>query len=223
VAVRLLYPIFRQVTAWLGLLAATYNRKRGNPRAPSRGGRVTPPGQQTATVLGRPGGIRGAGSLTVPDLPIASDRHLRYDPAVAPGLGEATLDPAPASPNWRPAHPTRAAPVGAAAGRRELFVGLPANPWRTRRAGLPDRGQYRVVDSQASRHRSRAATGPAGINSCARKPEAFSPPTSSASTPCSCSGCMCCPWWNTRLVAFTSWELPRTQMVPGWPSTHEIF
>ena len=55
-------------------------------------------------------------------------------------------------------HPTRATPIGAATGRREPFLGLPTHPWRTRQAGLPDRGKYGVVDSQTSRHRSRPAT-----------------------------------------------------------------
>ena len=81
-----------------------------------------------------------------------------HNRAVAPGPGEATLDPAPTSPNRRPAHHlTGAAAVGAARGRRELALGLPAHPQRTRPARLPDRGKYRVVDSQASRHRSRAS------------------------------------------------------------------
>jgi hypothetical protein len=72
--------------------------------------------------------------------------------AVAPGLGEATLDSAPRPSKRRPAHGTRAASVGAAAGRRELLLGLSTHPWRTGRARLSDRGQYRVVDSQASWH-----------------------------------------------------------------------
>ena len=50
------------------------------------------------------------------------------------------------------------------------------------------------------------------------KPGAFSPPTSSASTPCCSSGCMCCSWWNTRPVGSTFWESPPTRVVPGWPS-----
>src|ERR1700709_2488892 len=52
---------------------------------------------------------------------------------------------------------TPAASVGAAAGRRELLLGLSTHPWRTGRARLSDRGQYRVVDSQASWHRSRSS------------------------------------------------------------------
>ena len=70
------------------------------------------------------------------------------------GVGEAALDPAPAPSKRRPAHPTRAAPVGPATGRRELLLRLPTHPRRTDRAWLPDCGKYRLVDSQASRHRS---------------------------------------------------------------------
>jgi len=69
--------------------------KRGNPRAPPRGRRVTPPGEQTANVLGGPGGVRGTDPIAVPSLPTASDRHPCHDLAVAPGPGETTLDPAP--------------------------------------------------------------------------------------------------------------------------------
>ena len=42
---RLLYLIFRQVIAWLGLLAQRTIEERGNPRAAPRGRRVTPPGE----------------------------------------------------------------------------------------------------------------------------------------------------------------------------------
>src|SRR3954451_4647729 len=38
--------------AWLGLLAQLTIQKCGDPCAPARGHRVTPPGKQTATVLG---------------------------------------------------------------------------------------------------------------------------------------------------------------------------
>ena len=37
-------------------------------------------------------------------------------------------------------------------------------------------------------------------------------------TPCCCSGRMCCSWWNTPPAAPTSWESPRNPAVPGWPS-----
>src|SRR5207248_3072536 len=60
-----------------------------------------------------------------------------HDPAVAPGLGVAALDAAPRpAPQHQPAHPTGAAPVGAADGRRVPLLGLAADPGRTRRARL---------------------------------------------------------------------------------------
>ena len=122
--------------AWLGLLAAAHNQRTRNPRASPRGRRVTPPGQQTPTVLGRPGRVYSRGPVTVPRLLTASHRHPRHDPALAPGVGEAALDPAPAPSKRRPPHGPRAAPVGAAAGRREPLLGLSTHPRRTRRAWL---------------------------------------------------------------------------------------
>ncbi|MDQ3904174.1 MAG: hypothetical protein M3300_01680 [Actinomycetota bacterium] len=74
---------------------------------------------------------------------------------MAPGLGEATLDPAPKSPHQRPAHNTRAAAVGAAAGHREFFLGLPANPWRTRWVG------YQIAASTVWSILQRAGIDPA--------------------------------------------------------------
>src|SRR2546421_1763839 len=94
--------------------------ERGNPRARARGRRITPPDAQTATVLG---GVCSTDTVTVPSWPIASDRHPGHHLAVAPGSGEAALDSAPRPSKRRPPHPTRAASVGAAAGRRELLLG----------------------------------------------------------------------------------------------------
>src|SRR2546421_4082258 len=81
-------------------------KERRNPRASPRGRRVTPPGEQTATVLGRPSGVRGTDPVAVARVSAASDRHPGHDPAVAPRPGEATLDSAPKSPKRRPAHRT---------------------------------------------------------------------------------------------------------------------
>ena len=98
--------------------------KRGNPRAPARGRRVTPPGAQTATVVGGPSGVRGVDPVAVPRWSAASTCHPRHDPALAPGVGEATLDSASRPPTRRPTYGTAAAPVGAATGCRELLVGV---------------------------------------------------------------------------------------------------
>jgi hypothetical protein len=75
---------------------------------------------------------------------MASDRHAGHDRAVAPGLGEATLEPAPAPPKRRPPHGPRASPVGGAPGRRELRWGLSAHSRRAVRAGLPNCGSTRL-------------------------------------------------------------------------------
>jgi hypothetical protein len=109
------------------------SEERGDPGAAARGRRVTPSGEQTASVLGRPSGVRGTGPVTVPGWPTASDRHPRHDLAVARGPGIATLDPAPPAPNRRPRHRPRTTPTDPATGRGELFLGIPTDPRRTRR------------------------------------------------------------------------------------------
>jgi hypothetical protein len=59
VAVRLLYLIFRQVMAWLGLLARSAQSTNAEIRAAPGGRPVTSPGAPTAPVLGRPGRVEG--------------------------------------------------------------------------------------------------------------------------------------------------------------------
>ena len=204
-AVRLLYLIFRHVMGTAGPQRTI--KECRDSRVAARGRCVTPPGMQTATVLGRPGSVCGTDPVVVPSLPRASDRHPGHDRAVAPRPGDATLDPASRPPKRRPAHPTGAAPVGAAAGRREPLLGLPADPGRTCRAWLPGCGQYGVVDSPAAGiDPPRAATGQHGGNSCGRRPGAFSPPTSSASTPCCSSGCTCCSCAPRGAVVVSGWR-----------------
>ena len=110
VAVRLLYLIFRQVLAWLGLSARSAQSKKRNPRASTRSRRARPPGTQTATVLGGPGSVCRRDPVVVPSRSRASDCHPGPYLAVAPGLGEATQDPAPTSPHQRPAHRIRITP-----------------------------------------------------------------------------------------------------------------
>jgi putative transposase len=156
VAVRLLYLIFRQLIAWLGLLARS---------AQSTNAEILVL-RHKVTVLRRqvrrprlPWADRAVFAALTRLLSQACRRHRLVTPATIlrwhRDLSEATLDSAPRSPKRWPAPGTRAAPVGAAAGRRELLLRLSTHPWRTRRAWLPDRGKYRVVDSQASQHRSR--------------------------------------------------------------------
>jgi hypothetical protein len=50
-------------------------KERRDPRAAPRGHRVTPPGQQTTTVLGGSSGVCSTDPVTVTSLPIASDRQ----------------------------------------------------------------------------------------------------------------------------------------------------
>jgi hypothetical protein len=66
--------------------------ERGDPGAAPRGRRTPSPAEQTAAVLGRPSGVRGADPVAVPGWPIASDRHPGDGAALAPGLGDPTLD-----------------------------------------------------------------------------------------------------------------------------------
>ena len=85
-AVRLLYLIFRQMMAWLGLLVRSAQPNNAEILVLRHEDlRTTPPGQQTATVLGRPPGVRGTDPVTVPGLSTASDRHPGHHLAVAPG------------------------------------------------------------------------------------------------------------------------------------------
>jgi hypothetical protein len=95
--------------------------------------------------------------IAVPGLPTASDRHPRHGVALAPGPGEATLEPASTPPHRRPLHGIRTAPAGTATGLGEPDLGLPADPGRTCRARLPACAQHGVVDPEASRHRPRAS------------------------------------------------------------------
>ena len=80
--------------SWLGPAGSQRTIEgRRDSRAAPRGRPVTPPGAQTAIVLGRPGSVRSLSAVTVPHLSPASYRHLGHDLAVAPGPGEAALDP----------------------------------------------------------------------------------------------------------------------------------
>jgi hypothetical protein len=99
-----------------------YVEKRGDPGAAPRGRRVTPSDEQTAAVLGGPGGVRGANPVAVPCLSTASDRRPWHDLAVAPRPGDPTMDPA-STPHGRPLNCTAAAPVGPAVGLGELLLG----------------------------------------------------------------------------------------------------
>ncbi len=106
-------------------------------------------GPAAATVVGGSGGVRRAGPVAVPGWPTASDRHPCHGIAVARRPGQMTLDSAPTPPHRGSFHRTQAGPAGAAPGLRELDLGLPADPRRTRRARLLDCGEHGVVDPQS--------------------------------------------------------------------------
>ncbi len=78
--------------------------ERGDPGVAARGCRAWSPGEQTATVLGRPGCVRGADPVAVPCRLLASDRHSRHGAALAPGPGDTTLDSATTPPHRRSVH-----------------------------------------------------------------------------------------------------------------------
>jgi putative transposase len=102
VAVRLLYLIFRQVMAWLGMLARS---------AQSKNAEILVLRHEVAVLrrqVSRPrlswadrAVFKSTDPVTVPSLPSASDRHPGHHRAVAPRPGKAALD---AAPKWRPAH-----------------------------------------------------------------------------------------------------------------------
>jgi hypothetical protein len=90
VAVRLVYLIFRQLMGWLGLLVRNSGSKNAELLVLRHEVAVLRRQvRRPKSVLGGPGGVRGAGPVAVPGLSTASDRHARHDLAVAPGPGQA--------------------------------------------------------------------------------------------------------------------------------------
>jgi hypothetical protein len=160
--------------------------ERGDPGAASRGGGIASPGEETESVLGGSGGVRGAGPVAVPGLSAASDRHARHDLAVAPGLGQATVDPASTSPHRRPRLVLRLASENPCGGYRRIQGELarlgyqiaPSTVW--------------LILKRAASTPHRAVTAPPGDSSSPPRHRAFSPRTSSASIRCCSSGSPCC-------------------------------
>jgi putative transposase len=64
--------------------------------------------------------------------------------------------------------------------------------------------------------------GPTWRQFLAAQAQGFSPPTFSASTRCWASGCMCCFSWSTLPAACIFLESPRTRAEPGWLSRRGI-
>jgi putative transposase len=114
VAVQLLYLIFRQVMAWLGLLARSAQSKNAEILVLRHEVSVLRRQVSRPRLSWADRAVFAAlTQFTVPSLPSASDRHPGHHLAVAPRPGKAALDPAPAPSKRRPAHSPRAAPVGA--------------------------------------------------------------------------------------------------------------
>src|SRR6476661_4067588 len=144
-----MYLIFRQLVAWLGLLARSSRSKNAEIlvlrhevavlRRQVRRPRLTWADRAVFAALTRL--LSQTGRLHRIVTPC-------HGAAVAPGPGETTMDPAPTAPHWRPLHGIRAAPAGPATGLGKRDLGLPADPRRTRRARPPACAQHRMVDPQ---------------------------------------------------------------------------
>jgi hypothetical protein len=118
---------------------------------------VASPGPPAAGVVGGSSGGRGVDPVAVPGRLLAADRHPCHGVAVAPGSGDPTLGPASPPPHRRSLHGCRAAPVGAAAGVRELNLGIPPDSRRTCWPWLSACAQHGVVDPETGRYRSRTS------------------------------------------------------------------
>ena len=164
-----LYLIFRHVLAWLGLLARSTQSKNTEILVLRHEVAVL---RRQVPRLRLSWADRAVFAALTPLLSQACRVHRIVTPATILRWHRDLVKrrwTQPRRPSTRPpAHPTPAASVGAAAGRREFFPGLPADPRRTRWAWLPGCSEYRVVASESGPASIRllAATGPAGGNSC---------------------------------------------------------
>jgi hypothetical protein len=87
VTVRLLYLVFRQLVAWLGLLARSSRSKNAEILVLCHEVAVLHRQvRRPAPVLGGSGGVRSADPVAVPGLSPAADRHPGHGVAVAPDL-----------------------------------------------------------------------------------------------------------------------------------------
>ena len=192
--VRLLYLIFRQVMAWLGLLARS---------AQSKNAEILVLRHEVAVLrrqVSRPR-LSWADRAVIAALarilaPVCRQHRIVTPATILRGHRDLVKQ------RWTQLRGQRRGGRRTAPELRRLVLRLAVenSSWDYRRihgelAGLG----YQIAAStvwsilkQAGAIPLLAATGPAGDNSCGYKPAAFSPPTSSASRPYCCGGCTYC-------------------------------
>jgi putative transposase len=217
VTVRLLYLIFRQVLAWLGLLARS---------AQSKDAEILVLRHEVALLrrqVSRPRlswADRAVFAALIRLLSPACRLHRIVSPATILRWHRDLVKRRWTQPRHHRSGGRRTPPE-----LRRLVLRLAAenSTWGYRRihgelAGLG----YQIAASTVWSILKRAEIdpaprrdGPSWRQFLRAQARAFSPPISSASTRCYSNGCECCSWWNTRLAASTSWESPPTPAVPG--------
>jgi hypothetical protein len=200
VVVRLLYLIFWELVAWLGLLARSSRSKNAEILVL----------RHEVTVLRRqvrPPRLSWADRAVFAALTQLLSQACQLPRVVTPGtilrrhrdlVKQHWTQPRRRTAGRRTA--PELPPVGPAAGLGELLLGLPADPRRTCWAWLPDCGEHGVVDPQSEPASTPhlAAMALPGDNSSPPRHRAFSPPTSAASTRCCSSG----------FIYSSSWSMP---------------
>jgi hypothetical protein len=213
VAVRLLYLIFRQLVAWLGLLARSSR---------SKGVEILVLRHEVAVLrrqVSRPRlswADRAVFAAPTRLLSQACQLHRILTPAtIAPGPGQATLDPTSPS-HRRPSHGARAAPVGPAGGRGELLLG-----YRRIRGELAGLG-YPIAASTVWSILKRAGIDPAPRRDGPTWRQFLAAQAQGIlATDFFCvdtllgQRCMSCSSWSTPPAACTFLESPRTRVEPG--------
>jgi putative transposase len=162
-----------------------------------------------------PGGVCGADPVAVSGLPTASDCHPRHGVAVAPGPGEATLDPAPTL-HREPLDSTRAAPLVL-----RLISENSTGDYQRIQSELAGLG-YQLAASKVWLILKRSGVDPAprrdgpswGQFLTAQAQGILATDFFCVDTLCS-NGYMCCSWSSTPPAACASWELRRTRTEPG--------
>ena len=168
-----------------GLAAGPHGLHQGRRAAGAapRGRRAPPHQPETPPGLGRPGRVRRPHPAAAPSAARPSPGHPGHDPALAPPPRAPEVDlPEPARTTTDRRRPRRA---GRADGEGEPELGIPADPGRAAQTRPPGRRLDDPPDpasATGSHRRRRGAPTPAGGSSCARRPPACWPSTSSTST-----------------------------------------